>query len=192
MKIRIVIFIKQFWFSVRNIRQAYYRIQTDGRTDLNFNSEPVSPVSHSVKFSWFLSESIIFKVEIEDRNLVLALLQKIPGSAGKNIDFRFNYTPECMVSSMHFQQFSEVRLAQPLPRLLPAQSRAAPSIRASPSILGRFTPSIDSGFALNSPPQTCMCINPFPNRRELDQTLFPNPNFLSSPTLNPKYHSKST
>ena len=44
---------------------------------------------HSVKFYWFLSEFIVLKVEIEDRNLVSALLRKIPGSDGKNIDFRF-------------------------------------------------------------------------------------------------------
>ena len=52
--------------------------------------------------SWFLSEFIVLKVEIENRNMGLALLRKIHGSDGKNIDFRFNYTPECMVSSMHF------------------------------------------------------------------------------------------
>ena len=63
-------------------------------------------MSHSVKFSWFLPEFIGLKVEIEDQNLVLALLRKIPGSAGKNIDFRFNYTPDCMVSSKNFQKFS--------------------------------------------------------------------------------------
>ena len=43
----------------------------------------------------------------EDRNLVSALHRKIPGSDGKNIDFRFNYTPECMVSRMHFLKFFE-------------------------------------------------------------------------------------
>ena len=59
----------------------------------------MSPVPHSVKFSWFLPEFIVLKVEIEDRNLVSALHRKIPGSDGKNIDFRFNYTPECMVST---------------------------------------------------------------------------------------------
>ena len=66
----------------------------------------MSPVPHSVKFSWFLSEFIFFKVEIEDRNLVSALLRKISEFDGENIDFRFNYTPECMVSSMHFFKFS--------------------------------------------------------------------------------------
>ena len=37
-----------------------------------------------------------------------------------------------------------------------------------------------------------MFINPSPNKRGLDQTLFPNPNFLSSSTLDPKSGSKST
>ena len=60
----------------------------------------MSSVPHSVEFSWFLSEFIVLKVEKEDRNLVLTLLRKIPGSDGKNIDFRFNYIPECMVSSI--------------------------------------------------------------------------------------------
>ena len=60
----------------------------------DFQFQPVSPVCHSVKFSWFLSEFVVLKVELEDRNLVLALLRKIPGSDGKNIDFHFNYTPE--------------------------------------------------------------------------------------------------
>ena len=90
---------------------------------------------HSVKFSWFLSEFIVLKVEIEDRNLVSALLRKIPGSDGKNIDFRFNYTPECMVSSMHFFNFS---------------------VEGSPSASRDFYPrsisgcAFDLGFALNS------------------------------------------
>ena len=33
----------------------------------------MSPVPHSVKFSWFLSEFIVLKVETEDLNLVSAL-----------------------------------------------------------------------------------------------------------------------
>ena len=188
MKIRIVTFIKHFRFSVHNIRQAiqaYYRIQTDGRTDLNFNFEPVSSVSRSVKFSWILSESIVLKVEIEDRNLFLALLQKIPGSAGKNVDFRFNYTPECMVSSMHFQQFS------PLPRLLP-RSISGCALDSSFALKSRALRALDRfGLRPQFTPSN-MCINPSPNRRGLNQTMFPNPNFLSFPTLDPKYRSKST
>ena len=93
---------------------------------------------HSVKFSWFLSEFIVLKVEIEDRNLVSALLRKIPGSDGKNIDFRFNYTPECMVSSMHFKIFLGRAHPAPPQTSTPAQSLAAPSIWVSPSILGRL------------------------------------------------------
>ena len=110
MKIRIATFIKHFRFSVHDIRQAIqayyriYRLTAEQTRDLNFNFEPVSPVSHSVKFSWFLTEFIVSKVEIEDRNLVLALLREIPGPAGKNIDFRFNFTPECMDSSIHFKK----------------------------------------------------------------------------------------
>ena len=140
--------------SVHNIRQAtraYNRIQTDGRTDLNFNFEPVS---HSVKFSWFLSEFIVLKVEIEDRNLVLALLRKIPGSAGKK--YRFSLQ---LYTKMHGFKYKFSKIfwggahPAPSPDFSPAQSWASPLIRASPSILGRFAPSIGSSFALNSPLQ---------------------------------------
>ena len=95
----------------------------------------MSPVPHSVKFSWFLSKFIVLKMEIEDRNLVSALLRKIPGSDGKNIDFRFNYTPECMVSRMHFKKILG---------------------EGSPSVSADFYPrsisgcAFDLGFALNS------------------------------------------
>ena len=168
MKIRVATFIKHFRFFVHDIRQAiqaYYRIQTDGRTDLNFNFEPVSSVSHSVKFSWFLSESIVLKVEIEDRNLVLALLQKIPGSAGNNIDYKCRFSLQ-LYTRMHgfqvciFDNFLSRGSPSPWSDFSPTQSRAAPSIRASPSIVGRFAPLIDSSFALNSPPQTCVSIPP--------------------------------
>ena len=132
----------------------------------------MSPVPHSVKFSWFLSEFIVLKVEIEDRNLVSALLRKIPGSDGKNKDLRFNYTPECMVSRMHFKNiFGE----------------------GSPSVSADFYPrsisgcAFDLGFALNSRAPQCaidglnrfgfrpqftpsnVFINPsIPNRKGLD------------------------
>ena len=46
------------------------------------------------------------------------------------------------------------------PDFYPAQSLAAPSIWASPSILGRFAPSIGSWFAVNSPPPTCLLTPP--------------------------------
>ena len=126
-----------------------------------FNFEPVSPVPHSVKFSWFLSEFIVLKVE--DRNLASALLRKILGSDGKNIDFRFNYTPECMVTRMHFlNSFGEGSPSVSTdfyPRSISGcafdlgftlNSRAlAPSIGW-----------IGSGFALNSPPPTFLLTPP--------------------------------
>ena len=86
-----------------------------------FNFEPVSLVPHSVKYSWFLSEFIVLKVEIEDRNLVIALLRKILGSDGKSIDFCFNIHQKCMVSRMHFFKFvgeSSHSVSQRLRRLL--------------------------------------------------------------------------
>ena len=65
-----------------------------------------------------------------DRNLVRAHLWQIPGSAtGKKIDkFRFNYTPDCTVLSMIFNNFSRRgSYRNPSPFNL-----ASPSIRASP------------------------------------------------------------
>ena len=167
--------------SVHNIRQAtrpqaYYRIQTDGRTDLNFNFEPVSPVSHSVKFSWFLSEFIVLKVEIEDRNLVLALLRKIPGSAGKNIDFRFNYTPKCMVSCMNFQKFSGEGLTQP-----PTQSSPSLNIGLRPRFSGASRPR--SVWASPSIHPSNMFINPSPNRGGLPKQRGTRPNTVPQPQL---------
>ena len=152
----------------------------------------MSPVPHSVELSWFLAEFIVLNVEIEDRNLVLALLRKISGSDGKNISFRFNYTPECMVPSMHFYKFS-------------GEGSLSSSADFYPRSISGCV--FDLGFALNSralklrhrsvrvshsihPIQNVYW--PLPNRRGLDQTLFPNPNFLSSPTLDPKSRSKNT
>ena len=59
--------------SVHNIRQAnraYYRIQIEVRTDLNFkqgskNRTGEFGVSFSKKFSWFLLEFIILMVGID-------------------------------------------------------------------------------------------------------------------------------
>ena len=66
----------------------------------------MSPVPHSVKFSWFLSEFIVLKVEIEDRNLVSALLRKIPGSDGKNIDFASTIHQNAWFQVCIFKKFS--------------------------------------------------------------------------------------
>ena len=55
-------------------------------------------------------------------------------------DFRFKYTPECTVSNMNFQKFSGEGLTEHPPQT--PQSRASPSIRASPSFFRRFAPSI--------------------------------------------------
>ena len=93
---------------------------------------------------------------------------------GENLDFRFNYTPKCIVSSMNFQNFSGEELTEPLPRPPPrAQSQA------SPSILGRFVSSVRAAPSIHP---SNMFDNPSPNRGVLDQTLFsPNPNFLDTP-----------
>ena len=93
----------------------YYKIRTDGRTDLNFNFEPVSPVSHSDKFSGFLSEFIVLRVEIEERNLVLALLREIHGSAAWE-NYRFSRQ---LYARMHGLKYAFSKLfwggAQPAP-----------------------------------------------------------------------------
>ena len=136
MKIRIVAFVKHFRFSVHNIHQAtqtYNRIQTDGQTDLNYHFEPVSPVSHSVKFSWFRSEFIVFKVEMEDRNLVLTLLRKIPGSTGNNIGF-----PLQLYTRMHGFKYAFIKIFPASPQTSPPDPRSILSC------------TFDSGFALNS------------------------------------------
>ena len=90
----------------------------------------------------------------------------------ENLDFRFNYTPKCMVSSMNFQNFSGEELTEPPPQTPPrAQSQA------SPSILGRFASSVRA--APSSHPSNMLITSP--NRGVLDQTLFsPNPNFLAT------------
>ena len=38
---------------------------------------------------------------------------------GENLDFRFNYTPKCMVSSMNFQKISGEGLTEPPPQTPP-------------------------------------------------------------------------
>ena len=145
---------------------------------------------HSVKFSRFLSDFIVLK-EIEDRNLVLALLRKIPGFEGKNIDFCFNYIA---YTRMHGFNYAFLKifwggLTQPLRRLLPQLNlwlRLRFGFR--PQFSGAC--AIDRfGFHPQFTPSN-MFINPSPNKRGLDQTLFPNPNFLSFPTLAPKSRSK--
>ena len=56
--------------------------------------------AHAAEFSW-------------NRNLVRIHLRQIFGSTnGKKMDFRFNYTPDCTVSSMNFQKFSEEGLKE--------------------------------------------------------------------------------
>ena len=96
---------------------------------------------------------------------------------GENLDFRFNYTPKCMVSSMNFQRFSGEGLTEP-----PPQTPSRAQSQALPSILGRFASSVRAAPSIHP---SNMFDNPSPNRsyrRVLDQTLFsPNPNFLATP-----------
>ena len=93
---------------------------------------------------------------------------------GGNLDFRSNYTPKCMVSSMNFQKISGEGLTEPPPQTPPrAQSQA------SPSILGRFASSVRAAPSIHP---FNMFDNPSPSRGVLDQTLFsPNLNFLAIP-----------
>ena len=57
-------------------------------------------------------------------------------------DSGFKYTPDWTIWSSKFQNFSGEGLTEPPPQTPPpALSRASPSILASPSNLGRFTPS---------------------------------------------------
>ena len=83
---------------------------------------------------------------------------------GENLDFRFNYTPKCMVLSMNFQKFSEEGSPSPLPRPPPrTQSQALPSI------LGRFASSVRAAPSIHP---SNMFDNPSPNRGFLDQHCF--------------------
>ena len=85
---------------------------------------------------------------------------------------------------MNFQNFSGEGLTEPPPQTpSPAQSQA------SPSILGRFAPSVRAAPSIHP---SNMFNNLSLNRGVLDQTLFsPNPNFLATP-LDPIYRSKIT
>ena len=90
----------------------------------------------------------------------LALLRKIHGSDGKNIDFRFNYTPECMVSSMHFLKISGEGSPSPSADFYPRSiSGCAFDLGFAPNSRA-LAPSIGSGFALNLPPPTCLLTPP--------------------------------
>ena len=102
------------------------------------NFEPVSPVPHSVKFSWFLSEFIILKVEIARRSKS----GFSPSSGNSWIrweKYRFSlqlYTRMHGFKDAFFFKFLEkAHPASPQTSIL-AQSLAAPSIWVSPSILG--------------------------------------------------------
>ena len=91
---------------------------------------------------------------------------KVLDPLGENIDFRFSYTPKCMVSSMNSQKFSGEGLNEPPPQ--------------TPRSISGFAFDSRALCALNSPLQNVN--NPSPNRGVLDQTEFsPNPNFLATP-----------
>jgi len=64
---------------------------------------------------------------------------------------KLNYNPDCMVSSMNFQNFLGRDSLSPLPSsLYPAQSRALLSIQASTSNLERFTPLVFASPSIHS------------------------------------------
>ena len=140
---------------------------------------------HSVKFSWFLSEFIVSKVELENRNLVLALLRKIPGSAGKNIDFRLNYTPECMVSSMHFLKISGEGSPSPSTDFYP---RSISGMRLRFEFRPQFSGAcaIDRfGFRPQFTPPTCLLTLP-QQKGTRSNTVVPQPQLLVFPNTGPK------
>ena len=92
----------------------------------------------------------------------------------ENLDFRFNYTPKCMVSSTNFQNFFGEKLTELSPHT-PPRARS----QTLPSILGRFASSVRAAPSIHP---SNMFDTPSPNRGVLDQTLFsPNPNFLITP-----------
>ena len=70
------------------------------------------------------------------------------------VAFNFSISsPNCTVSSYNFEKISGEGLTEPPPQTPPpASSRASPSVRASPSNLGRFAPSTWAS-PLNSPPE---------------------------------------
>ena len=106
-----------------------------------------------------------------DLNLVLAHLRKIPGSAGKNIDFCFNYTPKCMVSSMNFQKFS----GEELPPML--NLRLHSRFGLPPQFSNASRPRY--GFHPQFTPPTCL-LTPPPTEGTRLKTLFStNPNSWS-------------
>ena len=67
-------------------------------------------------------------------------------------NFTISYTPNCTVSSYNFEKFSGGGAHRaPSPDPSPASSRASPSVRVSPSVLGRFAPSTQASPSNSSP-----------------------------------------
>ena len=171
--------------NIRQATQAYYRIQTNGRTDLNFNIEPVSPVSHSVKFSWFLPEFIVLKSW--NRRSKSGSSPSSEYSWIRWEKYRFSLQLSTRMHGFKYE-FSKIFWGggspSPLPRLLPR------------SISGF---ALDSGFALNSralrsldrfelnpqfTPPTCL-LTP-PQQRGIRSNTVPQPQLLVFPNTGPK------
>ena len=116
--------------------------------------------------------------------MVRVHLRQIPRSAtGKRkINFCLNYTPDCTVSSMNFQQISEEGLTEPSPKTpSPAQYWASLSIRASISNLGRFAPSVWASSSIHPN----MFAWSFPQQRgTIDKIFWPSiPQLLGNVTV---------
>ena len=147
-------------------------------------------------YFWNVSKSLVYIAEAssEIQRLVLqrshaktpAIWWSISGKfrdpLGENIDFRFSYTPTFMVSSMIFQNFSGEGLTVPPPQTpFPAQSQA------SPSILGRFAPSVRAAPSIHP---ANMCKYPLSQQRGTrSNTVFPKPQ-LPGYTIGPNISFK--
>ena len=77
---------------------------------------------------------------------------------------KLNYTQDCTVSSMYFQNF----LGRGSPDPSPIQSRVSLSIRASTSNLGRFAPSFWASPSIHP-----NMFDHFPKQGELDKIFHP-------------------
>ena len=109
--------------------------------------------------------------------------QKISISAGRNLDFRFNYTPTCMVLSMNFKIFRGGAHRAPSPRPFP-RSISGFAVDSPGALRPRF------GLRPQFTPPTCL-ITPLTTEGTRANTVFPKPQ-LSGYTIDPIFRSKIT
>ena len=100
----------------------------------------------------------------------------------------FKYAPnECF--KFDFSKFSGEGSPSPLPRPLPRFSRASPSVRASPSILGRFAPSTRASPSILG--RFAPSIRASPSTFDLGTLVWPPQNKFLDPPLMLKHAIKS-